>query len=98
MLEDKINSDLKEAMKEKNEIKVSILRMIRSSIHNFKIEKKKKELSDEDILGILEKYRKQAQESLQGFKRGAREDLVEKEERELVFIKSSLPEPLSTRN
>lgn len=96
MLEDKINADFKEAMKERNEIKVSILRMVKSSIQNLKIEKKKKELGDEDIFGILAKHVKQAQDALEGFRKGGREDLIKKEEAELVIIKSYLPQEIST--
>lgn len=96
MLEDKINADFKEAMKERNEIKVSILRMVKSSIQNLKIEKKKKELGDENMLGILAKHVKQAQDALEGFKKGGREDLIKKEAAELEIIKSYLPQEISS--
>jgi len=95
MLEKKLNDDVKQAMKDKDEAKLSILRMVRSSIQNYKIEKKKEELKDEDVITILSKHAKQANDSLEGFKKGGREDLVKKEEAELAIIKSYLPEELA---
>ena len=93
MLEEKINNNLKEAMKSKDSIRVSCLRMIIADIKNASIAKQE-ELKDEDIIGILQKQAKQHKESIEGFKKGDRQDLVDKESKELEIIQSYLPEEL----
>ena len=93
MLEEKINNDLKEAMKSKDAIRVSCLRMIIAGVKNASIAKQK-ELKDEDIIEVLQKQLKQHKDSIEGFKKGNRQDLVDKESRELEIIQSYLPEQL----
>lgn len=92
----KIDNDLKESMKQKDSIRVSTLRMLRAAIKNLAIEKRTESLEDGDILQIILKQVKQHEDSIREFNRGGRQDLVEKETRELKILKGYLPPPLSS--
>ena len=94
-LEKQIAEDLKESIKNKDEIRKDTLRMITASIQNIAIEKQSKEVKDEDILKIILKQVKQHNDSIESFKKGNRADLVEKEEKELKILKTYLPEQVS---
>jgi uncharacterized protein YqeY len=99
MLHQKITEDLKTAMKAGKEFKVGVLRFLLSSLHNKEIEKKSKglepTLSDEEIIEILSREAKKRKEAIEMYTEGGRNDLVEKEEKELEIIKQYLPEQLS---
>jgi len=99
MLFTKINDDLKEAMKGHDSFRVGVLRFILSQIKNLSIMKyppgSEGELTDEDIISVLSKSVKTHKESIEMFAKGKREDLVIKEEKELVILKSYLPEEKS---
>jgi len=92
---DQIDQELKEAMKAKNSAKVSVLRMLKSAAKNVAIEKKVEYLDDQEILKIISKQVKQNKESIEEFKKGSRQDLVEKEEAEIKILSNYLPEPLA---
>jgi len=92
---EKIESEFKEALKAKDEIKLSTLRMLKAGIQNAAKEKKDKDLEEGDILGIINKLAKQHKESIEQFKAGGRDDLVEKERKELDILQAYLPEQLS---
>lgn len=94
-LEKKIAKELKESIKNKDEVRTSTVRMVTADIQNAAIEKKVKELEDSDILKIILKQVKQHYDSIESFKKGGRDDLVEKETKELEILKSYLPEQLS---
>ncbi|MCX8092715.1 MAG: GatB/YqeY domain-containing protein [Candidatus Goldbacteria bacterium] len=91
---DTLNEDLKKAIKEKNEIKISTIRQIKNHITNTEI-KKARPLNDEEIIEIIFSLVKSHNESIESFKAGNRPDLVEKEEKELSVLKTYLPEQLS---
>lgn len=91
---EQIEADTKEAMKEKNETKTSVLRMLKSAIKNEEIGKKK-ELTDDEISVVLEKQAKQRKEAIEQYGKAEREELKEKEEAELGIIEKYLPEKLS---
>ncbi len=95
MLSETIESHLKEAMRAKDAARLSTLRMLKSALEYFKIEKKQEKLTDADIVGVIKKQIKQRQDSIDGFEKGGRADLVEKEKAELAVLKSYLPEELS---
>ncbi len=95
MLEEKIKTELKNFLKAGGKTEVSVLRMILSAIKNKKIEETSKTLDDEKIIGIIQKMSRQHKESIEQFKQGGREDLVEKETEELKILESYLPEPLT---
>jgi len=90
----KIQLDLVESLKQKEEVKTSTLRLVISEVNNAKI-KKGKDLEDEEILEVIKKEAKKRQESIAAFKQGERADLAEKEEKELAFLKTYLPETIS---
>ncbi len=96
-LEKKIADDLKGSIKNKDTLLTSTLRMITASMQNLAIEKQVKELEDSDVLKIISKQVKQRHDSIESFKKGGREDLVEKETKELEILKSYLPEQLSDK-
>ena len=92
---DKINSDLKEALKSKDAIKVSTLRLLISAIKYSQIDAKKEEINDKDVLSAIKKQVKQRKDSIESYEKGGREDLKQKEEAELAVLKAYLPDELS---
>jgi hypothetical protein len=93
-LAERINGDLRQAMKEKDENRRSTLRLVLASIQNAEIAKQKK-LDDADVLSVLAREAKQRKESIESFKQGNRPDLATKEEEELAIITGYLPTQLS---
>ncbi len=79
MVLEKIESDLKEAMKQRDELKVSTLRFLKSAILYICIEKKKDKLEDREVIEVLNKQIKMRKDAIEGFKKGNRDDLVQKE-------------------
>lgn len=94
-IQEKIEADFKAALKKKDTIVISTLRMLKSAIHNKEIEKKGAELPETDVIKIITKQVQQHQDSIEQFKKGKREDLVEKETKELEVLKSYLPKQLT---
>ena len=91
---DKLKSDLKEAMKAKDSFKRDTIRFLLSAIKQVEVDTRK-ELSDEDIIKIIQKSVKQREDAAQQYKEGGREDLYEKETKEAEILKSYLPKQLS---
>ena len=85
-LEEKINSDLKQALKDKKEGVVSTLRMLKAAIESLSIERKRAELKDEDVAKLVRTQIRRRKESIEQFTKGKREDLAEKEKRELFLL------------
>lgn len=94
MLEEKILTDYKDAMKSKDALKSSTLNFLRSELINAAIEKKKKALDDNEAIVVIKKQIKQHQDSIEQFKKGNRLDLADKETKELEILKSYLPAEL----
>lgn len=93
-LQDQLLAEMNKAAKARDRIKLSTIRLIRSAIKNKEIEKRKP-LEDEEILKVISSMIRQRGESIQQFRKGGREDLVKKEEAELMILQSFLPEQLS---
>ena len=93
-LKDQIDADLKQALKEGDETRKSTLRLILSAIHNVEIEKGAA-LDDGGILGVIAKQVKQRHDSAEEFRRGNRQDLVDKEESEAAILQAYLPPTMS---
>lgn len=93
-LRGRIAEDVIKAMKEGDKLKTGALRMALSSIKYIEIEKKR-ELNDEETVGVFSTLNKQRRESIEQFKKGNRQDLVEKEEKELAILTAYLPEQIS---
>ena len=94
-LGERLNDDLKNAMKAQNADLLSTLRMIKSALLYQKISLGH-ELSDIEVLAILEKQAKQRRDSIEQYKAGGRVDLAAIEEAELVMIEAYLPKKLTT--
>jgi uncharacterized protein YqeY len=93
-LKERLREDMKEALKAKDKVKLSTIRMINSLIKNAEIEKRG-ELTDEEIVQLLMKYAKQRRESIEMYEKGGRQDLVEKEKAELAVVESYLPKQMT---
>jgi len=93
-LEEKLLQDMNSAMKSGDKVALETIRMVRAQLKNASIAKGE-DLSEEDVIEVLSKEAKKRKESLELYKQGGREDLVEKEEKELSVIASYLPEALS---
>ena len=95
MLEERIFTDLKTAMKEKNTTKTATLRLLISAIKNARIEQHTDALDDATIIKILKRQAKQRHDSIEQFTKAGRNDLSTQEAAELTIIKTYLPEELS---
>ena len=95
-LKEQLTEDMKTAMKAKEEGKqrLSVIRMVRSAIKQIEIDGKK-ELDDVAVLDIISKEVKMRRDSVEEFKKGAREDLVTQTEAEIAVLMAYLPEQLS---
>lgn len=97
MLKDKIQDDLKQAMVARDEAKLSTIRMLKSAIQYFEIQKGGAgyEATDEDILDVVGKEVKKRKEAIELYRQGGREDSAVKEEEEAKILESYLPEQMS---
>ncbi|UCH51069.1 MAG: GatB/YqeY domain-containing protein [Chloroflexota bacterium] len=93
-LEQKIRTDLEQALRNKDTLRCSVFRMVLSSIRNAEIAQQKT-LDDSDILVVLEKEAKMRRESIEAFEKGNRPDLVAKEKAELAIILEYMPEQMT---
>jgi len=87
---EKIQNDLTVAMKGKDELRLSVLRMVKSALKNKEVEKMRP-LDDLESLQILQTLVKQRKESVEQFTRGGRMDLADKEKKEITIIEQYLP-------
>jgi hypothetical protein len=98
MLRDDINNAVKDAMRAKEERKLSTLRMVNSTIKNADIDARgqgKPPLSDGDLLGVLQKMIKQRHESVELYEKGGRAELAAQEREEIAVISAYLPKQMS---
>jgi uncharacterized protein len=98
MLRDDINNALKDAMKARDERRVSTLRLVNSTLKNADIEARgqgKAQLGDDEILSVLQKMIKQRQESITLYEQGGRNELAQQERDEIAIISAYLPQQLS---
>ena len=98
MLRDDINNALKDAMKARDERRVSTLRMVNSGIKNADIEARgtgKAPLSDDDLLSLFQKMIKQREDSIALYEKGGRPELAAQEKAEIEIISGYLPKQLS---
>lgn len=90
-LKEKILSDLKEAMKSKDELRLKVLRAIKTAIGYFEVEGEKREATDEDVQKLILKEMKKRQEAMEEYRKAGREDLAESEEAELRILEEYAP-------
>ena len=93
-LKQKLADDLKQAMRSGDTLKRSAIRMLMAAINNAEIARQAK-LEDSDIYGVIAREVRQRHESIEAFKKGNRQDLVDKEEAELVMLQGYLPQQMS---
>ena len=104
----KFNEDLKQSMRDKSELKTSTIRMLISAIRYAEMKKQDVEfnkhpdadlkqitMSDADILGVVAKEIKQREDSIEAYKAGHRQDLVDKETAEMNILKTYMPQQMS---
>lgn len=94
-LKEKIMADIKDAIKTKDEVKLRVLRAIKTAIGYFEVEGEKREATDEDISKIIIKEMKKRQEAIEAYKQAGREDLAKSEEEELKILELYAPKMLS---
>jgi len=97
-LKDKINQDLKDAMKSGDKLRLQTVRSIRASILEFEKSGSGKEMNSEEEIKLLSTAAKKRKESIEQFTNAGREDLAKTEEAELQIIMSYLPEQLSAED
>ncbi|RUM61579.1 MAG: GatB/YqeY domain-containing protein [Persephonella sp.] len=90
----RLQNEMKEALKSKNKERLSVIRMLISEIKKEQIDKKR-ELTDDDIIKIIQRYAKQRKDAIEQYKKANRQDLVEKEEKELNIVLEFLPKQFS---
>ena len=93
-LKQKLTGDLKQAMRDRDKVKLSVIRLVMAAIKNAEIARQTT-LDDADILGIIAKEARQRRESVEAFRQGNRQDLVAQEEAELTLLQGYLPQQIS---
>jgi gatB/yqey domain protein len=94
LLMEKLTADMKEAMKQGEKERLSVIRLVRGAVRQGAIDGKKI-LSDDEVIGIITKEVKMRRDSIEEFERGKRADLVEKAEEEIALLMPYLPSQLS---
>src|SRR3989344_5478017 len=97
-LHEQIKSEIKETMKEKNQVKLDVVRGLISAFTNEAVSKKYKPdqlLSDEEVIAVCRRVAKQRQDSINQFKAGGRTDLADNEKGELIYLEKYLPQMMS---
>jgi len=95
-LRERIEKDFTDALKARDERKLSALRLFKTDLKKREVSGQKKEMTDAEAMEVLSSLVKQRRESIRLFQEGHRQDLVEKEEAELNILLTYLPKPLSS--
>ncbi len=97
MNKQKLQEELKQSMLAKNELKTSVLRMLLSAINYYEIQKGGAgyQATDEDVLSVIQNQAKQRRDSIEQFKNAGRQELAEKEQKELEILGAYLPEQMN---
>jgi len=97
MNKQKLQEELKQSMLARNELKTSVLRMLLSAINYYEIQKGGAgyEATEEDVLSVVQKEAKQRRDSIEQFKNAGRQELADKEQKELEMLGVYLPEQMS---
>ncbi|MCE9667913.1 GatB/YqeY domain-containing protein [Myxococcus stipitatus] len=94
-LKERIDADLKDAMRSKNELSTSVLRMLKSAIKYKEVEPGASALDDAGVMTVIGGLIKQRRDSIDQFKSGGRPDMAEKEEAEISVLQNYLPKQLT---
>jgi uncharacterized protein len=93
-LKQRINEDMKTAMRAKDQARLESIRMLMAAIQRREVDERIT-LDDIQIMTVIEKMIKQSRDAVDQFAKGGRQDLVDKENRDIAILKAYLPEPLS---
>lgn len=93
-MRNQILEDLKSAMKAQDKLKLSVIRMVKSSIQMEELNKKR-ELTDDEVIDVISKQIKTRKDSINEFAKGGRDDLVESTSKEIEILSTYLPEQLT---
>ena len=93
-LKARLDEDMKTALKAREEVRLSTIRILRSAIKNKEIEVGH-ELSDDEVIRVVQSMGKQRNDSIEAFEKGGRQDLADRERQELSILESYLPPPVS---
>ncbi|MBP1156335.1 MULTISPECIES: GatB/YqeY domain-containing protein [unclassified Paenibacillus] len=93
-LSERLNDDMKLAMKGQEKFKLSVIRMVRAAIKNIEIDQRKT-LDDQEVLDVLNREIKQRKDSLQEFEKAGRDDLAENLKAEIAILMEYMPQQLS---
>jgi hypothetical protein len=92
-LKDRIVSDMKDAMRAKDAVRLESIRLLRAAIQRREVDERV-DLNDQDVVSVVQKMVKQGKDSIALFEQGGREDLVQKEAATLAVLETYLPEQL----
>lgn len=93
-LNDRLNEDMKQAMRSQDKFRLSVIRMVRSSIKNIEIDQRRS-LDDQEVLDVLNREIKQRKDSLHEFEKAGRDDLADQLKQELAILVDYMPQQLS---
>jgi uncharacterized protein YqeY len=93
-LKQKLADDLKQALRQGDKVRLSVIRLVIAAINNAEIARQAT-LNDADIYGVIAKEIRQRKESIEAFKLGSRQDLVTQEEAELAILQRYLPQQVT---
>ena len=88
---EKIESRMKEALRGKDDVTLSVMRMLMAAVKNAEIAKKVKKLEENDVIQVIQRMIKEHEESIDQFGKGKRPDLVDKEKKELEILLKYVP-------
>ncbi len=95
-LQERVSQELKTAMLAKDADRLSTLRLLKSALGYAQIEHKTEQLSDADVLGLVQKEIKKRRDAIEQYEKGGRPELAAKEKKEIPVLETFLPQPLSS--
>ncbi len=95
-LQERLSQELKAAMLAKDADRLSTLRLLKSALGYAQIERKTEQLSDADVLGLVQKEIKKRGDAIEQYEKGGRPELAAKEKKEIPVLETFLPQPLSS--
>jgi uncharacterized protein YqeY len=94
-IRDRLTSDMKEAMKSKDQLKLEAIRFLQAAIKNKEIELRPNPISGDDVLSVVKKMIKQRKDSIEQYQAASRQDLADKETAELKILEAYMPAQMS---
>lgn len=96
-LKEKLNQEMKAALKGREKTRLSTIRLIRDAVEKKEIDQGREELDDDGIIKVISTMARKGEEAIELFKKGGRQDLVDEETRQVDVLKSFLPQQLSMK-